>query len=66
MKSSKGTQNPIQKLKERVYKFTFTENPVKNKKSSFDMKKFIVQSKEVKKTFKNEDLFRLRSNLSAE
>ena len=52
------------KSKNKVIDIKFSETPQK-KRGKFDVRKFEKQAEEVRKTFKDEDLSRLRLNLSS-
>ncbi len=65
MKSSNLMANPIEELKKRVNKFNTVENPQVNTKKQFDYKRFLELAKEVKKTFKDEDIIRIQSGIQA-
>lgn len=56
-------RDPVNELQKRVFKIKFIDNIEDAKKKEFDFEKFKKLAKEVKKTFTNEDILRLRSHI---
>lgn len=56
-------KDPINELQKRVFKIKFIDNIEDAKKKELDFEKFKKLAKEVKKTFTNEDILRLRSHI---
>lgn len=59
--NKRSTMTPSEKLKEKLYKINVSEH-VDGTKTRFDPDEFVRRAKEVRKTFKNENI--LPSNIT--
>ena len=66
MKQNQRKRSSLEQLQNKVYKITLSEDPDKRRDEKFDLRNFIKLAKQVKQTFKDEDITRLRSSIQAE
>lgn len=53
--NKQSTRTPSEKLREKLYKINISEN-INKTKTHFDPDEFVRRAKEVRKTFKNENI----------